>query len=83
LLGLITKVRSETIYVSHQPYQWQNDEYLRVDGIANFNGDGTSDIALHTNSGTTRTDLVHNTHTIAVIGIDCGMSATIHGRYGH
>jgi hypothetical protein len=55
---------------------------ISVDGIGDFNGDGTSDIALHQDVGTTRTDRVYdvvnnvvvNPHTVAVTGIDWHVS---------
>jgi hypothetical protein len=51
---------------------------ISVGGIGDFNGDGTSDIALHQDVGTTSTDLIYNVvnntvvnpHTVAVTGID-------------
>jgi hypothetical protein len=51
---------------------------ISLSGIGDFNGDGTSDIALHQDVGTTRTDLIYNVvnnivvnpHTVAVTGID-------------
>jgi hypothetical protein len=53
-----------------------------VDGIGDFDGDGTSDIAVHQDDGTTRTDLILNVvnntvvdiHTVAVTGIDWHVS---------
>jgi hypothetical protein len=55
---------------------------ISVGGIGDFNHDGTSDIALHQDVGTTRTDLIYNvvnntvvsTQTIAVTGIDWHVS---------
>jgi hypothetical protein len=55
---------------------------ISVDGIGDFNDDGTSDIALHQDVGTTRTDLIYdvinntvvNPHTVAVTGIDWHVS---------
>jgi predicted Zn-dependent protease len=55
---------------------------ISVDGIGDFNSDGTSDIALHQDVGTTRTDLIFNVvnntvvnpHTVAVTGIDWDVS---------
>ena len=55
---------------------------ISVDGRGDFNGDGTSDIALHQDVGTTRTDLIDNVvnntvvnpHTVAVTGIDWHVS---------
>src|SRR5262245_46086813 len=55
---------------------------ISVDGIGDFNGDGTSDIALHQDVGTTRTDRVYdvvnntvvNPHTVATTGIDWHVS---------
>jgi probable HAF family extracellular repeat protein len=55
---------------------------ISVDGIGDFNSDGTSDIALHQDVGTTRTDLIYNVvnntvvnpHTVAVTGIDWHVS---------
>jgi hypothetical protein len=51
---------------------------ISVGGIGDFNGDGTSDILMHQDVGTTRTDIVYNvvnntvvsTQTVAVTGID-------------
>jgi hypothetical protein len=51
---------------------------ISVSGIGDFNGDGTSDILMHQDVGTTRTDIVYNvvnnavvsTQTLAVTGID-------------
>jgi RTX calcium-binding nonapeptide repeat (4 copies) len=51
---------------------------ISVGGIGDFNGDGTSDILMHYDVGTTRTDIVYNivnnavvsTQTLAVTGID-------------
>jgi hypothetical protein len=51
---------------------------ISLDGIGDFNGDGTSDLALHQDVGTTRTDLVYNVvdntvvnpHIVGVTGID-------------
>jgi hypothetical protein len=53
-----------------------------VGGIGDFNGDGTSDILMHYDVGTTRTDIVYNivnnavvsTQTLAVTGIDWHMA---------
>jgi FG-GAP-like repeat len=55
---------------------------ISVDGVGDFNSDGTSDIALHQDVGTTRTDLIFNVvnntvvnpHTVAVTGIDWHVS---------
>jgi hypothetical protein len=49
---------------------------VTIDGIGNFHGDGTADIAAHYDTATTRTDLyleIHNTtvtaiHTSGVLG---------------
>src|SRR5262249_28815251 len=51
---------------------------ISVGGIGDFNNNGTSDILMHQDAGTTRTDIVYNvvnnavvgTQTIAVTGID-------------
>jgi hypothetical protein len=51
---------------------------FQVDGIGNFNGDGTSDIAMHADTGTTRNDwlftvvnnVVTNAHIVASTLID-------------
>src|SRR5262249_52441255 len=51
---------------------------ISVGGIGDFNNNGTSDILVHQDVGTTRTDIVYNvvnntvvnTHTVAVTGID-------------
>jgi hypothetical protein len=51
---------------------------ISVGGIGDFNGDGTSDILMYQDVGTTRTDIVYNivnnavvsTQTLAVTGID-------------
>jgi RTX calcium-binding nonapeptide repeat (4 copies) len=51
---------------------------VSLGGIGDFNGDGTSDILMHQDVGTTRTDIVYNivnnavvsTQTLAVTGID-------------
>ena len=56
----------------------QTGTNISVGGIGDFNGDRTSDILMHQDVGTTRTDIVYNvvnnavvsTHTIAVTGID-------------
>jgi hypothetical protein len=56
----------------------QTGTNISVGGIGDFNGDGTSDILMHQDVGTTRTDIVYkvvnnavvSTHTIAVTGID-------------
>jgi hypothetical protein len=56
----------------------QTGTNISVSGIGDFNGDGTSDIALHQDVGATRTDLIYdvvnntvvNPHTVAVTGID-------------
>jgi hypothetical protein len=55
---------------------------ISVDGVGDFNSDGTSDIALHQDVGTTRTDLIYNVvnntvvnpHTVAITGIDWHVS---------
>src|SRR5207253_2292927 len=55
---------------------------FQVDGIGDFNADGTSDISMHADTGTTRNDwifsvandVVTNAHIVATTGIDWHVS---------
>ena len=60
----------------------QTGANFKVDGIGDFNHDGTSDIAMHADTGTTRNDwifsiannVLQNAHIVASTGIDWHVS---------
>ena len=60
----------------------QTNANFQVDGIGDFNHDGTSDIAMHADTGTIRNDwifsiannVLQNAHIVASTGIDWHVS---------